>query len=113
MTIFFLALGGSLGALCRYLTTIFFSRITDRFPYGTLLVNMFGTFLLGWLVGHHPNEIWMIFLGTGFCGALTTFSTLQWEILQFQQQKKRKSQWIYIIGTYSLGILIGTIGYLV
>jgi CrcB protein len=45
-------------------------------PWGTLLVNVVGAFILGAVVTRSPR-----FLGTGFCGALTTFSTMQVELL--------------------------------
>lgn len=78
------AIFGAVGAPARYLTDSFVQRRTrGRFPFGTLTVNVFGSFVLGLLTGltlHHglaPD--WRIALGTGFCGTLTTWSTWSFE----------------------------------
>ena len=64
--------GGCLGALAR-------AGVNELLPvpWHTLLVNVVGAFLLGIVVTRSPR-----FLGTGFCGAFTTFSTLQVELLE-------------------------------
>lgn len=77
--------GGSLGALCRYGTALLAARlIGTRFPWGTLLVNLTGCFLIGVsfalvdrinLLGSSAR----LFVMTGFLGALTTFSTFALE----------------------------------
>ncbi|MFP4522388.1 MAG: fluoride efflux transporter CrcB [Fibrobacterota bacterium] len=73
------ALGGSLGALSRYYSTLFFNTVKPGFPLGTLFVNLSGSFFLGFLISwsaraHIPAEA-RLFLMTGFLGAFTTFST--------------------------------------
>ncbi len=71
---------GAIGAPCRYLLdTVVQSRIGRPFPWGIFVVNMTGSLLLGLITGaalYHgfPNTP-RIILGTGFCGAYTTFST--------------------------------------
>lgn len=111
MSLWFIAIGGSIGALCRYFINKLFQKSTDRFPFGTFSVNMIGTFLLGWLVGHQAQEAWMFFLGTGFCGAFTTFSTLNWEILRLKQSQQKYKMIYYVILTYFFGILLAALGY--
>ena len=72
------ALGGALGSLARHTSSLLCAHLFgDRFYWGTLLVNVAGCFLLGWLLhnenpsSHHTRMV----IGTGFLGAFTTFST--------------------------------------
>ena len=72
MTALLVALGAAVGAPLRYLVDRFVQRRHDSvFPWGTLAVNVAGSFLLG-LLAASINGIWLTFLGTGFCGGLTT-----------------------------------------
>lgn len=81
-------LGGALGALTRYLVTLSVQGWMQAgpwpsFPLGTLVVNVAGSFLLAFLTelglrGWVP-PVWRVALGTGFLGALTTFSTFELE----------------------------------
>ena len=73
--------GGALGAYCRYQISAWFTSWFGKgFPYGTLFVNVLGSFIMGLLVcailmQAMPGEPWHDFIGEGFLGALTTFST--------------------------------------
>ncbi len=78
-TILYIALGGALGSVLRYLTAQAFSKF-NGFPYGTFVANIIGCFLIGLFFGYfekqqilHPNL--KFFLITGLCGGYTTFST--------------------------------------
>ena len=79
LTPLLVALGGALGALTRYTVTLLSaSFLGSSFPYGTLLVNGAGSFLIGLLAffftQHFPSPLASAFLVTGFLGGLTTFS---------------------------------------
>ena len=79
LTPLLVALGGALGALTRYTVTLLAaSFLGSSFPYGTLLVNGAGSFLIGLLAffftQHFPSPLASAFLVTGFLGGLTTFS---------------------------------------
>jgi CrcB protein len=79
----FLALGGALGAVARFYISGLLPVYRD-FPVGTLLVNSIASFILGYLYGLlfwgiDVTPEWRLFLGTGFCGALSTFSTFSYE----------------------------------
>lgn len=65
------ALGGALGAPTRYVVAHF---LDGRLHWGTVLVNVVGSFLLGVFSGLALSGAALAFLGTGFCGALTTYS---------------------------------------
>lgn len=113
MSILVIAIGGAIGALCRYLMNNYFNKSADRFPVGTFIVNISGTFLLGWLLGSKIEPTWTLLFSTGFCGAFTTFSTLQWEILQLKQTKQTGLMLLYLILTYSAGIIMAVLGYFI
>lgn len=78
--------GGVLGALVRVGMAQLLPHTTTTWPWSTFTVNMVGTFLLGYAVTRLQERLPLSayrrpFLGTGFCGALTTFSTMQVEVL--------------------------------
>ncbi|WP_457742463.1 fluoride efflux transporter CrcB [Thermococcus sp.] len=79
----FLALGGAAGAVTRFYLSGLLPVYRD-FPVGTLIVNSVASFILGYLYGLlfwgiDVTPEWRLFLGTGFCGALSTFSTFSYE----------------------------------
>jgi CrcB protein len=66
------ALGAAVGAPTRYVAG---ALLDGRLPRGTILVNWVGSFLLGWFSGLGLGGDAMALLGSGFCGALTTYSS--------------------------------------
>ena len=75
MTGLLVALGAALGAPLRYLAgRLLDERWHGRLHWGTLLVNLAGSFLLGGLAGAAVEGRAMALIGTGFCGGLTTYS---------------------------------------
>ena len=108
MVVFYLALACGLGALVRY----FFSHYNQGsvLPLGTLIANILGCFLIGLFYNHvHFKEVYLI-LATGFCGGLTTFSTLNDELQKLLSNKK--AFYSYILLTYLLGFLAIFLGIL-
>ncbi|GAA1931585.1 fluoride efflux transporter FluC [Nocardioides marmoribigeumensis] len=67
------ALGGAVGASARYLLGHFLD-VPGRLPWGTVLANLAGSFVLGLVVGLDPGQHGRALVGLGFCGALTTYS---------------------------------------
>ena len=87
MTWLWVCLGAALGAPARYLTDrVIQSRHDTLFPWGTFTVNLAGSLILGLLLGvatHRPVSPAMVAgVGTGFCGALTTYSTFGYETVR-------------------------------
>ncbi|MDD8058217.1 MULTISPECIES: fluoride efflux transporter CrcB [Shewanella] len=84
------AIGGSIGAVLRYLLSIFMIQLFgSSFPFGTLMVNILGSFLMGVVyalgqLSHVSPEIKAL-VGVGLLGALTTFSTFSNETLLLMQ----------------------------
>ncbi|CAM4271892.1 fluoride efflux transporter CrcB [Vibrio astriarenae] len=88
----FIALGGAFGACSRYLVSELCVQLFGRgFPYGTLTVNVIGSFAMGCLIAAFENELlatepWRQIIGLGFLGALTTFSTFSMDNVLLMQQ---------------------------
>jgi fluoride exporter len=79
--------GGVLGAIARLGANEAFQSSSGHWPWATFLVNVVGAFALGYFITRLQERLPLSayrrpFLGTGFCGALTTFSTMQVELLE-------------------------------
>jgi CrcB protein len=88
MNYLYIAIGGGIGALLRYLSSQFVnSSMNIKFPFGTLFVNCLGALLIGFLIHIFDlfsiNIKWKLFLITGFLGGYTTFSTYSLETVQY------------------------------
>ena len=99
------ALGGAVGAPARYLTDRWVSARTDGFPWGTITVNVVGSLLLGVLAGFAGGTAsWLLTLaGTGFCGALTTFSTFSYETVRLVEEGRSRTA----VANVALSLLVG------
>jgi CrcB protein len=109
-----IGLGAFFGALARYfLSKAVSAAFPSLFPYGTLLINLSGSFLLGWLIGSGANHALQLLLGTGFMGAFTTFSTFKLESLKLLQQRAVGVWLVYTICSYILGVSLALLGYFI
>ena len=108
MVVLYLALACGLGALVRY----FFSSYNQGsvLPLGTLIANLLGCFLIGLCYKHVESKEVYLILATGFCGGLTTFSTLNDELQRLINDKK--AFYSYLLLTYLLGFLAIFLGIL-
>ncbi|MEH1165050.1 fluoride efflux transporter CrcB [Micromonospora sp. CPCC 205539] len=112
MTVLLIALGAAVGAPLRYLTDrAVQSRHSSAFPWGTLTVNVLGSLLLGVLVGLPAGPAVTALLGTGFCGALTTYSTFSYETLRLAQTGNRLLALANVLASLAAGLAAATAGY--
>ncbi|WP_075529434.1 fluoride efflux transporter FluC [Ligilactobacillus sp. WC1T17] len=102
------AFGAGLGALVRYnLTNIYKKHAHTVFPWITLIINLSGAFLLGLV----KTTDAALFLGTGFLGGYTTFSTYNTELLALIQDKYYRQAGIYFVISAFLGPLCAFLGW--
>jgi CrcB protein len=116
MTLIYVCLGAALGAPARYLTDrAVQSRHDSGFPWGTFLVNVGGSLVLGVLAGaavHHAVPPALVAgLGTGFCGALTTYSTFGYETVRLTQQGARLYAFLNVAASLAAGFGAAALGY--
>ncbi|MFO1443775.1 fluoride efflux transporter CrcB [Bacillus sp. Bva_UNVM-123] len=111
--ILFVVIGGFFGAVCRYsCTKLFNAKYTSKFPIATFIVNVLGSFVLGFVLGNVENSNVHLFVGTGFLGAFTTFSTFNLEAIQLFERKEKILAIMYICLTYLSGIIFAFSGFL-
>ena len=108
--------GSGIGGIVRYLVSLLMGHSSSGFPWGTFVVNIVGSLLIGILWGltnrfHTLSPAFSLFLMVGFCGGFTTFSTLSKEGLTLLQADNYLLFSLYTIGSVVLGILAVALGY--
>ncbi|SDK06638.1 fluoride efflux transporter CrcB [Sediminibacillus albus] len=104
--------GGFFGAISRFAFGQYIGRRhSPAFPIATLIVNVLGSFLLGLLTGLETGQYLLLLIGTGFSGALTTFSTFKLESVQLHLNKRKKMFIVYHALSYAGGISLAFIGF--
>lgn len=107
--IVWIGLAGILGSLLRYsLGKVISGKLGTAFPWGTWLINVSGSLLLGLLYGSHQagrlqDEMWVVW-GTGFCGAYTTFSTFGYETLALMGMERYGRAILYVASSIVVGV---------
>ena len=102
-------LGGATGSLTRYVVGMaVMTRLATRFPLGTMIINVSGSFLIGVLMTlftehtqPHPN--WRLVLVVGFLGGYTTFSSFEWETLALVKDGGQLLAFVNVAGSVILG----------
>jgi fluoride exporter len=104
-----IALGGSAGAIARYVLGSYVgNRAGSLFPYGTMIINLSGSFVIGLvmtLIAEHSNvnRNVLYLVAIGFIGAYTTFSTFEFETLRLVQD----GQFIAGLTNVAVSVVIG------
>jgi CrcB protein len=107
---------GCLGALSRlYLGLAVTLRFGPGFPYGTLLINVLGCFILGSVntlaLERGLPDVWRLAIGVGFCGAFTTFSTFGFETLALLREGRFSLAAAYVLASNLLGFAAAAAGW--
>ncbi|MGH9487027.1 MAG: fluoride efflux transporter CrcB [Terriglobales bacterium] len=108
MIIVGIAIAGALGALARWGLGQAFLHWSPRFPYGTLAANLIGCFILGLVMEIGARAQWMsgemrTIIAVGFIGALTTFSTWEFETLHMA----RRGDMLLAAGNFAVNVFFG------
>jgi CrcB protein len=112
-----LAVGGSLGAVARYAVSLALPTVTGRFPWGTVAINVSGSFVLGFLliviIEQFPlGRLARPVIGTGIIGAYTTFSTFMVEAVLLVRAGNPGVAAAYLAVSLVVGLAAVTIGML-
>ncbi|MDT8900340.1 fluoride efflux transporter CrcB [Anaeroselena agilis] len=116
LKVFAVALGGSIGAATRYLVSTWSAeRFGSDFPYGTLIVNVVGCFIIGAflvLVTERviANPYWRLIVAVGFVGGLTTFSSFGYETLKLLEDAQLQWAAYNVIANMVLGFFATWLG---
>jgi CrcB protein len=100
ITFLIVGLGGFIGAAARYGISEF--MYTEKFPYGTLVVNILGSFILGFILFHQistgaMSEQWRLFLCVGILGAFTTMSAFSAETFTMLESSESAKAFLNIL----------------
>lgn len=109
-SLIYIALGGGLGAFARHLAGEQSRRLWGSdFPYGTMSVNIIGSFLMGlligWLLSRDGSDGFKLFLATGFLGGFTTFSAFSLDAINLMERKAYAPFLFYVVGSVVIAIL--------
>lgn len=115
MPLVYVGLGGFLGAVLRYLTTLATQGVSVSFPYGTLVSNLLGCFVIGIVAPLAMGTTLLstesrLFLATGVCGGYTTLSSLIYELSRFIEDGEVLHASVYLAATFFGAILAFYLG---
>jgi CrcB protein len=106
-----IAVGGALGSMARYATGVYVGRwLGTTFPWGTLLINIIGSFLIGafaesFALRWDASQTTRVFLVVGICGGYTTFSTFSLDIVTLINRGEFLAAGAYVVASVALGLL--------
>lgn len=110
------ALAAALGAVCRYLLDLVVQHQHDQtFPWGTFVINVSGSFVLGLVTGlsiHHGlPKVPTTIIGAGFAGGYTTWSTFMWESLTLAETGAMVTAAANILASLAVGLSAAAAGF--
>lgn len=112
MSAFLVILGAVVGAPLRYLTDqAVQSRHDSVFPWGTLVVNVVGSLVIGLVAGAAVPAWALTLIATGFCGALTTFSTFGYETVRLLEDGSYAAGLANVVANLTVGLGACSLGW--
>jgi CrcB protein len=113
MSAVWVALGAAVGAPLRYLADGAMRRLVPGpFPWGTFVVNVVGSFVLGVVSAAGPSPAVAALVGVGFCGALTTYSTFALETFALAERRAVAVATVNVVGSVVVGVAAAAAGHL-
>jgi len=107
-----IGIGGFFGAMARLaLTRWFDKKWPSTIPIGTLIINLSGSLLLGFLFAKGGGSAVYLLFGVGFMGAYTTFSSFNVENVQLAKRREWKALVLYVAISYAMGIFFALLGF--
>jgi CrcB protein len=109
LQVLFVALGGAIGSAARYLVGGWIAaRFGAAFPYGTFVINVTGSFIVGFFLAYAQERVslspyWRLFFAVGLVGGYTTFSTFEYESIRLLQDGEMLMAAVYLIGSVVTG----------
>jgi fluoride exporter len=115
ISILSVATGAALGGVSRFLISECYKSDAAKFPYTTCFINLVGSFFLGmivaWSIKLPLSNSLKLFLGTGFCGGFTTFSTFSLDWLALIQNGNASLGITYVLVSVLGGLLFAWVGF--
>jgi CrcB protein len=110
-------IGGFFGSILRYILSHFINISTrSTFPFGTLTVNIVGSFIIGIIIAAalegDLNKSMRLLLATGFCGGFTTFSSFSYEFFSLLQHEQTGYAFLYAGTSFILGFIFVWLGFM-
>lgn len=110
--IFSAGIGAILGAILRYAITNYGKKHwSQNFPWATLLINLSGALILGFIFALNLKDSYYTLIGTGIMGGYTTFSTLNVELVKEFEQKSKGQFFLYSCSSYLGGLILVLLGF--
>ena len=103
MEVLLISIGGAFGAVLRYLVGYLLDNTS--FPWATLVVNAFGSFILGLVLFSVSDTDILLLINVGFCGAFTTYSSFSFQTVSLWEQDEQRRAFLNTFGNLVMSLL--------
>lgn len=105
-------LGGSFSVARFLVDAVISERTSSDFPWGTFVINVTGSFVLGWFVGASLTGTTLLLVGTASIGSYTTFSTWMFETHRLAEDDDRRPLVVYLVASLLVGLAAAGAGHI-